>query len=74
MSLPPHIQKYFWDINSKGLEPKRYPEYVMERILEFGDKKAVDWLKKTYGERKIKNTLGKLKLSSKSKNYWKQTL
>lgn len=74
MPIPSHLQKYFWDIDPKHMDPKEYPRYVMERILELGDKKAVGWLKKTYGERKIKNALGRLRLSSKSKNYWKQVL
>ncbi|MDO8452469.1 MAG: hypothetical protein Q7S79_01830 [bacterium] len=74
MAIPTFLQKYFWDINSKNMDPKKYPKYVMERILELGDKKAVTWLRKTFGDKKIKSSLTNIKLSSKSKNYWKQTL
>lgn len=74
MALPIYLHKYFWDINPKDMQPKKYPRYIMERILELGDKKSVAWLVKTYGEKNIKSALGKLRLSSKSKNYWKQTL
>lgn len=74
MSIPNFLQKYFWDINHKNMDPKKYPEYTIERVLEIGDKKAVVWLRKTYGDKTIKQTLNKIKLSPKSRNYWKQVL
>ena len=56
------------------MNPKKYPEYVIQRILELGDLKAVGWLKRTFGDKKIKKSLGRVKLSAKSKNYWKRVL
>lgn len=74
VSLPSHIQKYFWDIDSQKAQPKKYPEYYIKRILEYGDKRAFTWLKSVFGLKKIKNVASRARLSPKSKNYWKLTL
>ena len=70
MLVSSHVKKYFWDIDTSRSDTKAHPEYYIQRILEYGDKKAVVWLKKTYGAKKIKEIAKKVKLSPKSKNYW----
>lgn len=70
MSLNPSIQKYFWDIDLKKAHPKSYPEYYIKRVLELGDKKALSWLKRVFGNKKISEVSKKKGLSLKSANYW----
>ena len=72
--LADYIQKYFWDINPKKAKPKNHPEYYIERILEYGNEKAFEWLKFVFGKEKIKSVAQKAKISAKSKNYWINTL
>jgi len=74
MSLAPHIQKYFWDIDPQKASPKSHPEYYIQRILELGDERAVAWLKLVYGKKKIKSLVNTSRLSAKSRNYWKLVL
>ncbi|MDP3888575.1 MAG: hypothetical protein Q8Q24_00880 [bacterium] len=74
MSLPIFLHKYFWDIDPKKAQPKAHPEYYIKRVLELGDRRAFNWLKKVYGERKIKSVLPHVKLSPKSANFWKLVL
>lgn len=74
MPIASYIEKYFWDINPKKASPKRHPEYFIKRLLELGDQKAFSWLMIVFGKKKIKEALRKLRLSPKSKNYWKSTL
>ena len=51
--IPKHLHKYFWDINPVKLTTAKYPEYVIERLLNLGDLEAVKWVWDTYGRRKI---------------------
>jgi hypothetical protein len=74
MPLASHIRKYFWDIDPETAAPKKYPEYYITRILEYGDEKAFRWLMLVYGKKKIKLIAGKGKLSPKSRNYWRLVL
>jgi hypothetical protein len=74
MAIAKYVQKYFWDINPQKASPKSHPEYYIERILEFGDQKAVDWLKFVYGKKKMKLVVKKGRLSPRSQNYWKLVL
>lgn len=66
----PTVRKYFWDINPQKARPKSYPEYYIKRILELGDKKALNWLKRVFGKKKIQKVARKVRLSPKSANYW----
>ena len=36
----PELQKYFWEIDADSLNPKKNHEYIISRILEYGDKEA----------------------------------
>ena len=70
MSLSPQVRGYFWDINTKKASPKKHPKYYMTRILEEGNREAVNWLFRVYSKKKIKEALPTLKLSDRSANYW----
>lgn len=70
-SLPKFLQKYFWDVNFSKLDKKKYSFFIIERILEQGDEKAVRWLKRNFTLRQIKNTLYcSRNISPKSANFW----
>jgi len=71
MSLSAHIRGYFWDINPDTASPKKHPKYYMTRILEAGDKKAINWLLRMFGKNKVKKLLPTLRLSDRSTNYWR---
>lgn len=71
MALASYIKKYFWEIDAKKAQPKAHPEYYIKRILELGDKKAFLWLKKVFGEEKIRKVARKTRLSAKAKTYWR---
>ncbi|MBU4298826.1 hypothetical protein KJ636_02190 [Patescibacteria group bacterium] len=68
---PEFLRKYFWDINFKKLDAEKYPYYVIERILEYGDEKAVKWMMDNFRKSQIKHTLMKRRgISKKSAVYW----
>ncbi|MDH5186974.1 MAG: hypothetical protein OEW70_07930 [candidate division WOR-3 bacterium] len=69
--IPNHLKKYFWEIDIKTISPKKYWYYIIERILEYGDIKALCWLFKTYSARRIKQIVMKTRnLSPQSINFW----
>ena len=70
--LPKYLKKYFWDVNFFKLEKTENSRFIIERILEFGDPKAIEWMKDNLLEREIKETvLSSRRLSSKSANFWR---
>lgn len=71
MAMPSFVAKLFWEIDPKKATPRKHPQYVINRVLDLGNGKAVSWLVKLFGREKIKQMLPKIKLSPKSKNYWK---
>ena len=71
MKVPRNVKKYFWEIDAKKLNPDKYPEYVIARILEYGDREDVAWMLKHYSRNQIIKILENSRnLSQKSANYW----
>lgn len=59
----------FWDV--KEVDPKKNQQFVIERVLDFGDVEDFHWARDFYGGEKIKEGFLKSKsLSKKSNNFW----
>ena len=70
--LPQEFRKYFWDVAFDELTFEKYPEFIAERILNYGDLKGVKWLLKRTDKQLIRTLLkNNRKLNAKTKNYWK---
>lgn len=71
MKLPNFLEKYFWEIDFDKLDFKKRPEYVILRLLEYGDTKALRWLFKNISKKKIKEVIKKRRsLSTRSLYFW----
>ncbi len=69
--LPFFIKKYFWDVDFPKLQKKIHAQFIIERILEYGDEKAVKWLFQHFTRSEIRRTLTKRRdISPLSANYW----
>ena len=69
--VPPRFRPLFWDTSLENIHINRNARYIIERVLEFGDLAAVEWLQKVYPVRKIADVLKLSKvISEKSKNFW----
>ena len=69
--LPKFLEKYFWDVEFEKLDLEKRRVYVLRRILDYGDEKAVSWMWKNFTEAEIKNILYNYRdLSLKSANFW----
>jgi hypothetical protein len=71
MKLPDYITKYLWDVNLKDDSAVTHPEFIIERVLEYGDFKSLKWLEKTYDKDKITEVLKTSnKISTKTGNFY----
>lgn len=66
---------FFWETDLEKVDIQRNKNFIIERILELGDRSAVEWLFTTYSTAAIKKTLEESRnISKKSKNFWKMIL
>ena len=69
--IPQYLHPLFWDTNLANFDPSAFPGYTISRVLEFGDRDAVAWLKETFSEAQIVDVLRKeRRLSRRSANFW----
>lgn len=69
--LPKSLHRYFWDIEAAKLNPQRRPQYVIQRLLEMSDVKAVRWVRGNFSEEQIKETVKKRRgFSPKTASFW----
>lgn len=55
--IPAKIKEYFWDVDFDHNEESFQPQFIIERVLEFGDLKALRWLLHAYSKSEILSTL-----------------
>lgn len=68
-------QSLFWDTNPKKIDTKRNAQYIIERILDFGNDKEVKWLYCFYNKPLLKKTVVKSRsLRPRTKNLWTMLL
>jgi len=73
--LPLFLKKYFWDVDFKKLDPKKSPGYIIVRLLEFGDERAIRWLLKAFSKKIIKQTVMTSRgLSPRTASFWGRVL
>lgn len=69
--IPQYLQTLFWDTNLDSFNPEAFPEYTITRVLEYGDRDAVAWLRETFSQAEIVKVLRtERRLSRKSANFW----
>ena len=69
--MPQFLERYFWDVDFYSLDLQKDAYFIIERILEEGDIKAIKWMLRTFSPKTIKKVLQtSKKLSKKSANFW----
>jgi len=48
-------QKYFWDVDPSTLDLTKNSEYIIARILEYGDPEAIHWMFAKFDQKKIRD-------------------
>ncbi|MBT9131356.1 MAG: hypothetical protein DDT31_00601 [Syntrophomonadaceae bacterium] len=68
---PKFLKQYFWDIDFDKFNYINYPRFVIERIFEYGNEKAITWMMKNFSRTQITSVLQKSRqLTQKSANFW----
>ncbi len=82
-TIPLSAAKYFWGDDISDLDLQNHKKYIIQTLLDKGDRESLRWLFSTFGKREIKQLLPDLKLSKetllsceskKSANFWKMYL
>ncbi|QQS60960.1 MAG: hypothetical protein IPN70_03660 [Candidatus Moraniibacteriota bacterium] len=62
----------FWDVNCQELDENIHGEFIVSRILSFGNEEDVSWMMKTYTKKQLEEIFQKYEkvLDEKSRNYW----
>ena len=69
--LPGEFRKYFWDVSFDELTIERYPGFIAERILNYGDLNGIKWLLSWTDMQFIRTLVENSRnLNVKTKNYW----
>lgn len=65
-------QALFWDVDPKTIDPEKNAVYVIERILDFGDDKEVQWMWKRYSKKQMGDVLARprCQVMDKSRALW----
>ncbi len=70
VTFPSNIKKYFWGDNLQELSWPKHKKYIIQTLLDKGDKSALKWLFAQTSKQKVKSYLPQLKLNKKSANFW----
>ncbi len=69
--LPGFLKQYFWDVNFDKINPEKSSMFILERVLDKGDMKAIRWLFRKYNKQDVKQLLISSKnLSPLTSNFW----
>jgi len=72
-TIPPELHRFFWDIDADKLNPGEHPLYVINRLLDKGDVQAVRWVRKSFPEEIIIETIRTRRdFSPKTISFWIQ--
>ena len=64
-------QALFWDVNPRKIDAKKNAQYIIERVLDFGNDKEVKWLYNFYSKPLLKKVAAKSRsLRLETKNLW----
>lgn len=69
-NLPEEFRKYFWDCEFNELSIEKYPKFIAERVLNFGDINSVKFLLSKIDIEFIKMIISTSRnLNNKTKNF-----
>ena len=68
--IPSNIKRYFWEVDTEKLNPKKRPEYIISRLLEYGRPDATRRAWRSFSKKEWGKALKLREVSRKSKNFW----
>lgn len=72
---PGYLRPLFWDVDFAAFDPLQHTAYTIERIMEYGDAEAVQWVVDHFPKSQLVQTLRTSRqLSRRSANFWRLML
>jgi hypothetical protein len=69
--IPQPVKVLLWDVNPETISLSDSSQFIIERILEYGDLAEIKWMESTFSRKQIIETLMTSKrISSKSGNFF----
>lgn len=73
--LPDFLKPYFWETDLARIGARRYESYIIERVIEYGDDRAIRWLRQNYTPTQIARVVRTSRvISPNTANLWALTL
>ncbi len=69
-AFPSYVTQYFWGDDLSQLDLQKNQKYIIEVLLERGNRDSIRWLFSQMDKTVIIRLLPTLKLSKKSANFW----
>ncbi|KKU43220.1 MAG: hypothetical protein UX60_C0032G0010 [Berkelbacteria bacterium GW2011_GWA2_46_7] len=64
-------QTLFWDVDPNKIDTEKNAQYVIERVLDFGNDEEVRWMYSYYDKSLIKGVVARSRsLRPETKNLW----
>ena len=64
------IAPLFWDRKLRPADLGEYPDWVLERVLMFGNRHQVTTARQFYGDEAVARVAGRRGVDPKTRNYW----
>lgn len=61
----------FWDVDRTQLDQEQHADFIMRRVLHYGDVTDVQWATKRYGATRLASVVENARdLDARSRNFW----
>lgn len=71
MVMPMFVKNLFWEYDVNSLDYYNHKKFIIERVLEKGNKNSLSWLFKAYSINEIKEIIeSSNNLSLRTRNFW----
>lgn len=75
IQLPKFLRPYFWEVQFETIDLTKNPEYVLNRVIDRGDTKAIRWVLSIFDQNDIAELIKTSRdLSAKTANFWADIL
>ena len=69
--LPASFKEYFWDVEFKDVDIEKNPQFVLKRIIDRGNTKALLWVLKRLDKNDIRKLITSSRdLSKRTASFW----
>lgn len=68
---PRFLRPFFWDVHLSSLSPVHHRDFILGRLLEFGNQAAVSWMFQVYSRREVVQFLANRGADILSRRAWR---